>query len=61
MATKTGHFDEAVVVDSAREPWLGRLLEWLRKQRREIDNTADAELAGFWGCTPSEFIQAWRA
>ena len=59
-ATKTGLFDESVVLDSSREPWLGELLSEHRRQRLLETKTVEGLSVALWGFKLSEFLKAWR-
>lgn len=55
--SKTGVFDEVLVMDDVRVPWLGQLMVQHSKSRM----TQDGENANLWSFSPAQFLQVWRS
>ncbi len=62
--TKTGAYDEAVVLDGDVLPELGRLLEErVARRRAGLDDAVGAgadAIVPLWGFSPRKFLAAWR-
>ena len=59
VSTKTGFYDESVVLDSVREPFLGPLLVELAARRRQ--EAGGDECARIWDFTPSAYLTAFKS
>ena len=63
-STKTGYFDETVVLDDDVLPELGALLFEQAKARAVAQGVTPASVAGqktpVWGFTAAAFLDAWR-
>ena len=65
VSTKSGYYDETVLMDGDVAPWLGRALEILAKQKLEqakktLGAEFDAEQVNLWSFGAKAFLDAWR-
>ena len=62
-SSKTGQFDDTVVLDDTRLPTLGLLLEEQAAKQRKLWNVTEDTDEGvpLWNFSPGEYRQVWKA